>query len=160
MLQNLQPNTLKAHKREFLTVLFVRFDDAAAARTALRKIAQTLMKSARKYLEEVETFHATGTPGTSYVGVGLTAEGYDKLGIAAGQKPTDPSLRQGMQAAGLGDSAPSTRDSAFKTDIQSQSSTHGGFDNDPATMNTILSRVCGRRIDERNGGFTQPELSY
>jgi Dyp-type peroxidase family len=117
MLQKLQPNILKAHTREFLTVLFVRFDDAAAARTALRKIAQTLMKSALKHLEEVEAFHATGTPGTSYVGVGLTAKGYDKLGIAAAQKPADPSFRQGMQAAGLGDSAPSSWDSAFKTDI-------------------------------------------
>ena len=53
MLQKLQPNILKAHTREFLTLLFVRFDDAAAARTALRNIAKTLMKSALKHLQEV-----------------------------------------------------------------------------------------------------------
>ena len=31
MLTNLQPNILKAHTREFLTLLFVRFNDPAAA---------------------------------------------------------------------------------------------------------------------------------
>jgi Dyp-type peroxidase family len=117
MLKSLQPNILKAHTREFLTVLFVRFDDAAAARTALRNIAQTLMKSALKHLEEVEAFHATDTPGTSYVGVGLTAKGYDKLGIPAAKKPADPSFLQGMQSAGLGDSEPASWDAAFKHDV-------------------------------------------
>ena len=117
MLQNLQPNILKPHTREFLTVLFVRFIDAAAARTALKKIAQTLMKTALKHLQEVEVFHASGTPGTSYVGVGLTSKGYDLLGIPAGKKPVDPSFRNGMQNAGLGDAAPSTWDNAFKKDL-------------------------------------------
>src|ERR1700712_2235294 len=100
MLQKLQPNIIKAHIREFLTVLFVRFDDAAAARIALKKISQTLMKSALKHLQEIEAFHASATPGTSYVGVGLTAKGYDKLGIPAAKKPGDPSFLLGMQGAG------------------------------------------------------------
>ena len=117
MLQKLQPNILKAHTREFLTVLFVRFDDATAARTALRKIAQTHMKSALKHMEEVDAFHATATPGTSYVGVGLTAKGYAKLGIAPAETPTDRAFRQGMQSANLGDSDPATWDAAFKTDV-------------------------------------------
>ena len=117
MLKALQPNILKAHTREFLTVLFVRFDDAAAAREALRKIAQTLMKSALKHLQEVEAFHATDTPGTSYVGVGLTAKGYDKLGIPAEKKPSDPSFLQGMQSAGLGDSEPASWEAPFKQDV-------------------------------------------
>jgi hypothetical protein len=42
---------------------------------------------------------------------------------------------------------------------QSRASAHGGFDNDPFTMNTILSRVCGRAVDEGNGGFTLAELN-
>ena len=67
MLKSLQPNILKAHTRKFLTELFVRFEDAAAAREALRKIAHTLMESALKHLQEVEAFHATDTPGTSYL---------------------------------------------------------------------------------------------
>ena len=117
MLKALQPNILKAHTREFLTLVFVRFDDAAAARAALKKIAQTLMKSALTHLQEVDAFHANNTPGTSYVGVGLTSKGYDKLGIATGKKPGDPSFLQGMQAAGLGDSAPSTWDSVFQQDV-------------------------------------------
>jgi Dyp-type peroxidase family len=117
MLKSLQPNILKAHTREFLTVLFVRFDDAAAARTALRTIAQTLMKSALTHLQEVEAFHANDTPGTSYVGVGLTAKGYDMLGIPAAKKPADPSFRQGMQSAGLDDSDPSTWDEPFRKDV-------------------------------------------
>jgi hypothetical protein len=41
----------------------------------------------------------------------------------------------------------------------SRASTHGGFDNDPFTMNTILSRVCARPVDEGNGGFTLAELN-
>ena len=117
MLQALQPNILKAHTREFLTVLFVRFDDPTAARAALKKIAQTLMKSALKHLQEVEAFHASATPGTSYVGVGLTAKGYDKLGTPAAKKPSDPSFLQGMQKAVLGDSAPASWDATFKQDV-------------------------------------------
>ncbi|MEO5741940.1 MAG: hypothetical protein ABIS29_15235 [Vicinamibacterales bacterium] len=117
MLQKLQPNILKAHTREFLTLMFVRFNDPAAARTALKKIAQTLMKSALTHLKEIDAFHTNGTPGTSYVGIGLTAKGYEALGIPAGKKPKDASFRQGMKAAGLGDPAPTAWEAPFKTDV-------------------------------------------
>ena len=117
MLQKLQPNILKAHTREFLTVMFVQFVDAGVARTALKKIASTLMKSAHKHLQEVEAFHASGMPGTSYVGVGLTAKGYDFLGIPAAKRPADPSFRQGMAQAGLGDPAAATWDAVFHQDV-------------------------------------------
>jgi Dyp-type peroxidase family len=117
MLKALQPNILKAHTREFLTLLFVRFDDAATARTALKNIAQTLMKSALKHLQEVEAFHATATSGTSYVGVGLTAKGYDKLGIPKAKQPNDPSFQNGMQKANFNDSDPASWDTAFKQDV-------------------------------------------
>ena len=118
MLQNLQPNILKAHTREFLTILFVTFDDAAVARTALRKISQTLMKSALKHLQEVDAFHASGTPGTSYVGIGLTAKGYATLGIPAAKRPGDASFKQGMKSAALGDPDPSTWDAVFRETTQ------------------------------------------
>ncbi len=49
---------------------------------------------------------------------------------------------------------------ASSASAQSRASTHGGFDNDATTMNTILTRVCGRKINEANGGFTQAELSF
>lgn len=36
--------------------------------------------------------------------------------------------------------------------------THGGFDNDAAAMNRALSRVLGRKVDGKTGGFTRVEL--
>jgi hypothetical protein len=42
----------------------------------------------------------------------------------------------------------------------SRAATHGGFDNDAVTMNSILSRICGRPLDERNGGFTAADLVW
>ena len=117
MLQKLQPNILKGHTREFLTLLFVRFNDPAVAKTALKKIAQTLMKSALTHLQEVDAFHASGTPGTSYVGVGLTSKGYDALGVPAAKKPNDPSFQQGMKSAGLGDPNATGWEAAFKTEL-------------------------------------------
>ncbi|MEF3122629.1 hypothetical protein [Rhizobium leguminosarum] len=35
MLDNLQPNIIKAHVREFLTLIFLRFDDKEAAKSFL-----------------------------------------------------------------------------------------------------------------------------
>ena len=37
MLQKLQPNILKGHTREFLTLLFVRFNDPAVAKRRSRR---------------------------------------------------------------------------------------------------------------------------
>jgi Dyp-type peroxidase family len=117
MLKALQPNILRAHTREFLTVLFVRFSDAATARAALKGIAKTLMKSALKHLQEIEAFHVSKTPGSSYVGVGFTAKGYVLLGVPASKQPSDPSFQLGMKKAALGDTNPSSWDAAFKQDV-------------------------------------------
>ncbi len=118
MLDSLQPNILKAHTREFLTLLFLRFDDRLAARKFLRELAGTggtpLMKSARTHLQEVKAFKQSGTPGTSYVGLGLTARGYTKLGIAAASQPSDPAFKAGMQNAGLGDPPVAAWDAPFR----------------------------------------------
>lgn len=41
----------------------------------------------------------------------------------------------------------------------SRSRTHGGFDEDPDTMNHVLARILGRaRITDDNGGFSQADL--
>ncbi|MFB4287541.1 Dyp-type peroxidase [Nonomuraea sp. ATR24] len=80
MLDNLQPNILRAHVREHLTVLFVRFNDVAEGRRYLRKIAVTSMKSAREHLKEVRDHARDGRRGTPYVGVGLSKAGYRDLG--------------------------------------------------------------------------------
>ena len=122
MLDALQPNIVKGHTREFLTLLFIRFDDGAAAREFLRQLVdptsgKPLMKSAKVHLDEVKRFKMTGTPGTAYVGVGLTARGYGKLGIATGSQPADPSFQAGMQKAGLGDPATSSWDAQFKGEL-------------------------------------------
>lgn len=42
----------------------------------------------------------------------------------------------------------------------SRAATHGGFDNDAVTMNSILSRICRRPLNERNGGFTAADLMW
>lgn len=108
MLADLQPNILKGHARDYLTLLFLRFDQAAAARAFLRGLVvsaagRPLMKSAKTHLEEIAAFKASGTPGTPYVGLGLTAAGYAALGIPASKHPSDRSFRRGMQHAPLGD---------------------------------------------------------
>lgn len=95
MLENLQPNILKAHVRDSLHLLFLRFGDQQAGRTFLASL-HPLMKSALVHLNQVKAFKADGTPGTPYVGVGLTRAGYDALGV--GQTPADSSFRRGMKA--------------------------------------------------------------
>src|SRR6266536_974171 len=94
MLDELQPNILKGHVREHLSMLFLNFGDQADARTFLRTLVP-LMKSAKTHLQEVEAFKTAGTPGTPYVGVGLTKTGYDAVGIGAA--PTDDSFTRGMK---------------------------------------------------------------
>lgn len=95
MLDELQPNILKAHVRDRLTVLFLGFGDAAEARTFLNGLSG-LMKSARTHLKEVEAHKLTKAVGTPYLGVGLTAHGYATLGVTA---PADPSFTAGAKAA-------------------------------------------------------------
>jgi Dyp-type peroxidase family len=116
MLDNLQPNIVKAHVREFLTLLFLKFDDPANARNFLKTLSTSLMKSARQHLDEIEAFKATPpVPGTPYIGLGLTKRGYDKLGIA--QIPDDAFFGNGMQASQLNDPDVSTWDPYFGGDI-------------------------------------------
>ncbi|MGF9565588.1 peroxidase [Neorhizobium sp. JUb45] len=95
MLDNLQPNILKGHVREFLTVLFLSFDDPAGGRAFLRTVAGG-MKSAWRHFKEIDTFKKTMVPGTSYIGVGLSRAGYIALDLPI--VPSDPAFVQGMQA--------------------------------------------------------------
>ncbi|WP_026360052.1 Dyp-type peroxidase [Amycolatopsis nigrescens] len=101
MLEELQPNILKAHVRDHLAILFLRFDDAKAARTFLTRLVP-LMKSAKAHLTEVEAFKKDRVAGTPYVGLGLSAEAYRKLGapgtpgdqlFGAGAKNAVPRLK-------------------------------------------------------------------
>lgn len=117
MLDELQPNIIKAHTREFLQILFLKFNQAAAGKAFLKSLAvpasgSALMKSAKTHLQEVKAFNAAkkagkSSPpaGSSYVGVGITEAGYTALGIAAAKHPSDPLFKAGMQKSSLGDPA-------------------------------------------------------
>jgi deferrochelatase/peroxidase EfeB len=61
LLDELQPNIVRPHVREHLSVLFLRVDDQLEARNFLKALVE-LMKSARTHLQEVEAFRADGTP--------------------------------------------------------------------------------------------------
>jgi deferrochelatase/peroxidase EfeB len=125
MLTELQPNIVKAHTREFLTILFLSFADAASGRGFLRALVNAkpaLLKSARVHLDEVKAFKASVAanpakpkPGTPYVGVGLTAAGYDILGVT--KRPSDSAFQAGMKAAALGDPDPKTWDKHLRATI-------------------------------------------
>ncbi|HEX4813727.1 MAG TPA: Dyp-type peroxidase [Nonomuraea sp.] len=99
MLDNLQPNILRAHVREHMSILFVRFNDVAAGRAFLRHIATTKMKSAREHLEEVRDFSARGRRGTPYVGIGVSKAGYRDLGHSVEDMRMfgDQAFRDGMK---------------------------------------------------------------
>jgi deferrochelatase/peroxidase EfeB len=99
MLDDLQANILRSHARDHLTVLFLWFVGAEAGRQFLRELA-VRMKTAREHLLEVAEYKASGKPGRAFIGAGLTASGYAKLGVAAQRHPPDPSFRAGMKAAG------------------------------------------------------------
>lgn len=118
MLENLQPNILKAHTREFLSMFFVRFADQAKGRTfisALSAASAKFLKSALDHINEVAAFKAAGTPGTPYFGVGLTKPGYDLLGVPTAKQPVDAAFRTGMaaHAAQLGDPAATAWEAGF-----------------------------------------------
>jgi Dyp-type peroxidase family len=129
MLDELQPNIIKAHTREFLKILFLKFDQASAGKTFLKALVSppsgtALMKSAKTHLLEVKAFNAAkkagkSSPplGTAYVGVGLTATGYTALGIPTPKQPDDSSFKGGMKNAALADPAPAKWEKHFRGDI-------------------------------------------
>ncbi len=119
MLDGLQPNILKGHVREHLTLLYLTFGNPAGGRAFLKSLS-ALMKSAKTHLIEAKAFSdakrrfKTPPAGTPYVGVGISAKGYAALGIAPGKTPQDPSFKNGMKAASLNDPLVTTWESAFK----------------------------------------------
>lgn len=121
MLEGLQPNILKPHVRDYLTVLFLRFDQSAGGRsflTALTSGTKPLVKSALAHLQEIKAFKKDKKKkGSAYVGVGLTPAGYTALGIAPARQPKDPAFRAGMKAGSLQDPPPSTWDKHFQGPI-------------------------------------------
>ncbi len=117
MLEELQPNILKAHSRDHFSALFLRFSEAASAKTFFASLVP-LMKSAKTHLTEVERFKTEGVKGSPYVGAGLTAAGYQFLEI---QAPQDESFLLGMRTQEtrekLSDPPRSTFDSGYHDEI-------------------------------------------
>ncbi|PZG50594.1 peroxidase [Spongiactinospora gelatinilytica] len=120
MLDNLQANILRAHVREHLSVLFVRFNNAREGRRYLRGLARKV-KSARKHLAEVRDFNLNGRRGTPYVGVGISKAGYRDLGHSEVEvgKFTDVVFRDGMKrrVAVINDPPADQWENAYQQDI-------------------------------------------
>ncbi|WP_329056317.1 Dyp-type peroxidase [Amycolatopsis sp. NBC_01488] len=118
LLGELQPNILKAHVRDHLSVLLLGFGDPAQARAFLVSVTGK-MKSAKAHLEEVGAFKEGGAAGTPYVGVGLTAAGYRALGVE--NFPQDEAFLRGMAAPAtrrkLNDPPRSTFDPGYHGEI-------------------------------------------
>lgn len=149
MLQALQPNILKGHTREFLTILFVEFSTQAGARKLLKSLVSgpgtPLVKSALTHLNEVDAFNAAKRAGkknppsgTTYVGIGITAQGYQQLGIAPAKRPSDPAFQQGMKAAALNDPLPIKWEAGFRDAIHAIVLVG---DSNPDPRNAALTRV-------------------
>jgi Dyp-type peroxidase family len=123
MLQNLQPNILKGHVREHLHILLLRFgegDEGAAQARAFLAGLVPLMKSAKTQLEEVEQHKRRGVSGTPYVGVGLTAHGYRRLGVDP-QAFSDDAFRRGMGAQATVDKLNDPETARWEAGFQEQS---------------------------------------
>jgi Dyp-type peroxidase family len=123
MLSQLQPNIVKGHVREHLRILLVQFSDKAEGRAFLKAVGGKV-KSAKTHLQEVEKFAADGTPGTPYVGVGLTFAGYKKLGIATAKIPSNGAsqpfadgMRSPVSVAALTDPPVSTWEEPYRHTI-------------------------------------------
>lgn len=156
MLDNLQPNILKPHVRDFMTLLFFRCTSAEGGRKFLATIATKLMKSTSGHLKEIELFKADGTPGSAYVGVGLTRVGYDDLGIAP--RPDDPSFEKGMQKISrLNDPDPKTWDPHFQTVLHGVilvgDATKPGHDAALAQVESLIAQVAGIEVTGRQEGL-------
>jgi Dyp-type peroxidase family len=123
MLQNLQANILKGHVRDHLHILLLQFGEGeegtAEAREFLTRLAP-LVKSAKTQLQELEEHRLNRTPGTPYVGVGLTKIGYERLGLS-GRTPSDAAFLRGMRDPEtrdkLGDPEPAQWEAGFQKDI-------------------------------------------
>ncbi|GIH28051.1 peroxidase [Acrocarpospora phusangensis] len=141
MLATLQPNILRSHVREHLTVLLLRFAVPADGRRFVRALAP-LMKSAGTHLEEIRRFSRYGIRGTPYIGLGLSRSGYRHLGheISDLRKFGDLAFQEGMKKRGrILDDPPSHEwDAAYQRDIHAVVIV---ADADAAAHRRVLARI-------------------
>jgi Dyp-type peroxidase family len=119
MLRSLQGNILKGHGRPATINLFFQTPGAQkhAIRGALREIANYHAVSAFQQLLETQRFHDSGKSGSPFVSVFLSAKGYAALGVPPAAVPPDPSFRNGMKNAALGDAPVPTWDVGFRGEV-------------------------------------------
>lgn len=165
MLDDLQPNIIKPHTRDVLTVLFLQFATQAAAKSVLANLAaarvagKPLLKSAIAHLREVAAFKQNGRKGTPYLGIGLTAPGYGKIGTPPAKRPADARFQAGMKAAQLGDPPVARWDRAYQGEIHAVvlvgDSTAAPHDRALAKVRSVIAAVSGVTVlgEERGLGL-------
>ncbi|MEO9176301.1 MAG: peroxidase [Gaiellales bacterium] len=116
MLHALQANILHAHVRTHLRVLALRIEAPYAARRGLSDVARS-MKTAARQFEELHAYRTTRQPASAYVGVALSASGYERLQIEHARWPDDPAFREGIRRRNLGDPAPAHWQPAYRDGV-------------------------------------------
>ncbi len=132
LLDDLQPNIVKAHTRDHCYLFPLRFTDAAKARTLLHTLAAK-MKTARRHFDELAAHNATPPVDSTvpYIGVHLSAKGYTALGAQA-KMPNEPAFTTGMAAAGgkLQDTPQGAWDMAYRGEVHALVIVGGSSDTD------------------------------
>jgi Dyp-type peroxidase family len=117
MLATLQANILHAHVRTHLHVLALRIEGPYAARHGLSYIARQ-MKTADRHLHELRSHRrGAGGSGSAYVGIALSARGYERLHVPLDRWPADPAFREGLGRRNLGDPGPEHLEEPYRDGI-------------------------------------------
>ncbi|WP_160005691.1 Dyp-type peroxidase [Rhizobium sp. 18055] len=100
-LTDLQSNILKGHGRDYTANIFLSFEGMPQEKiSALLQTLSYLTTSALDQLRAAAAYSATKVSGGRVLCVFLTANGYQRLGVAQSDMPADLAFRAGMQARG------------------------------------------------------------
>ena len=116
LLSNLQGNILKGHGRDHTANIFVEFDPAKLdeVREWIHDFAAERITSAKKQLKENERFKRNHVSGGLFVGLYVTAKGYEYFQVPLENRPLDPAFNIGMENASLQDPPQSDWEPTFR----------------------------------------------
>ncbi len=99
LITQLQGNILKSHGRDHSAHIFLRFKgDAQAAKAWIQNFARQRLTTAQQQFEETARFRKTGEPGQLFVGMFLSATGYQQLGFDPDEfKEENDTFKLGMK---------------------------------------------------------------